>query len=138
MRPPSEKRPVVQTEANRRIGARTEVVVPVVVMPAPDGPRGLRRLVSAKLKGRITNVSVSGAEVVTRPAKWIAVRHRVMLGDEHGAALAEIRRVESLGKDKVRFGVIFVEMDPEFEVELHKAAGFRQDDDLAWRWDRGD
>lgn len=129
---------MVQTDANRRIGARTEVVVPVIVMPAPEGARGLRKLLSAKLKGRITNVSVSGAEVVSRPAKWIAVRSRVLLGDEHGAALVDIRRVEQIGKDKVRWGVIFVEIDPEFEAVLHQAAGFRQDDDLAWRWDRAD
>lgn len=129
---------MVNTEANRRIGARNPVVVPVTVMQAPDGRRGLRRIVAAKLKGRITNVSVSGAEIVTRPVPWIAERTRVLVGNESGAALAEVRRIDQVGKDKIRWGVLFIEVDPAFEAALHQAAGFSQDTDQAWRWNRPD
>lgn len=129
---------MVQTDANRRIGTRIDVVVPVTVMPAPEGRRGLRRVVQSKLKGRITNVSVSGAEVVSRPAKWIGPRSRLLIGNEKGAALVEVRRVEKLDKDKIRWGVIYVEIEPEFAADLNQAAGYRQDEDLAWRWDRAD
>lgn len=129
---------MVNTEANRRIGARNPVVVPVTVMHAPEGRRGLRRILAAKLKGRITNVSVSGAEIVTRPAPWITPRTRVLLGDETGAALVEVRRVEPVAKDKIRWGVIFIEIDPAFEAALHQAAGYDQDQDLSWRWNRAD
>ncbi len=129
---------MVNTEANRRIGARNPVAVPVTVMHTPDGRRGLRRIVAAKLKGRITNVSVSGAELVTRPVPWIKPRARVLIGDETGAALAEVRRVDHVEKDKIRWGVLFIEIDPAFEAALHQASGYDQDQDQSWRWNRAD
>jgi hypothetical protein len=118
---------------NRRIGSRTAVDVAVRIGPIPK--RGLLRRSTPAVSGHLTNLSVSGAVVECTGCGGLAKGDHTFLTGAEGRALVEVRRVEELGDKRFRYGLLFVEIDPDFQVALNEASQGNARVGLEWRWD---
>ena len=125
---------MADTSTNRRIGVRNDAAIPVTVELPPERKRGFRRIVVRKLDGLITQLSVSGAEIECRPLAGFQVPGRAQINGQQGSALVEVRRVEELPDGRVRYGALFVSIDPAFEAALHATACDGRDGQVDWHW----
>jgi hypothetical protein len=117
---------------NRRIGSRTSVRIPVTIRRPTSrfSLRGPRRVEAV-----ITNLSVTGLEVSCHPIPDLALRDRVIIETETGNATAELRRIETLDKKQVHYGLLLLEMDAPFEKAMNQIATGMGSDEFDWRWD---
>ncbi len=124
---------MVNNAANRRIGSRVTVELTVTLQAAPK-QKGLRRSNGRAAKARITNLSVTGAEVECSGIDGLNVRDKAILTGAEGRAVVEIRRVTRVDRRHVVYGVLFDDIDPAFATALNRATSGDDSEDLDWRW----
>lgn len=127
---------MADTFADRRIGSRAPVRIPVTVQMPPEKKRALRRIVVRRIDGFITDLSVTGAEIECRQTEWLQARAHVLIGNDDGAGSVEIRRVEPIGNGQARYGVLFLELDTAFAAALHNMSTGGLGGQFDWRWDK--
>ena len=122
-------RPTLQ---GQRIGARITVNVSAQFQPIRRNKSMFRRDPRPK-PATITNLSVSGAQVESGSC-GLEVRDRARLITGDGSALVIIRRVEQIDKDACRYGVEFVEVEPQLGVYINQLCVGARADEVDWRW----
>ena len=127
---------MADTFADRRIGSRSPVRIPVTVHMPPEKKRALRRIVVRSVDAFITDLSVTGAEIECRQTEWLQVRAHVLIGNDDGAGTVEIRRVEPTRDGQARYGLLFLEMDPAFAAALHNESTGGLGGQFDWQWDK--
>jgi hypothetical protein len=123
---------MTHSNINRRIGARTDVRIPVTLRPEPT--RGLLARRSRHVEAVVLNASVSGIEVDCHPLPRVGVRDRVLVSASDGQARAEVRRVESIDATHVHYGLLLLESDEAFDTALHDIASTLGRESADWRW----
>ena len=124
---------MVNNAANRRIGSRVTVEMTVTLQPAPK-QKGLRRSNGRAVKGRVTNLSVTGAEIECAGIDGLLVRDKAILTSDDGRAVVEIRRVTRIDRRRVVYGVLFDDIDTAFANALNRATAGDDSQELDWRW----
>jgi len=117
---------------NRRIGSRTDVQIPVTLRRPSQG---FSWRPGRHVEAVIVNMSVTGIEVECTSLPGVTPRDRLIVEAENGTATAELRRIETLGKKQVRYGLLFLEIDAPFETAMNQIATGLGRDQIDWRWE---
>src|SRR5690349_14755831 len=117
---------------NRRIGARTDVRIPVTLRPEPARSRLARR--PRHVEAVVLNASVSGIEVDCHPLPRVGLRDRLLVTAHDGQATVELRRIETIEPDRVHYGLMLLESDEAFDTALHDIASTLGAESADWRW----
>lgn len=120
------------TISNMRIGERVHVSLQAQVQPIPRKSSLFSRSPKAR-KAAITNLSVSGAEIECVPLP-VEVRDKATLQLPEGKAVVEIRRIEPVHKNRVRYGLQFLSIDPNLVVFFNQMSSGDRTDEIDWRW----
>ena len=118
---------------NRRIGSRTDVRVPVTLQRQQQ--RGFLRRRGRHVEAVILNVSVSGLEVECHPLPATDLHDRLIVRTSQGTAMADLRRIQVIADDLVRYGLLLLESDRGFESVMYEIASSLHAEPVDWVWE---
>jgi hypothetical protein len=117
---------------NRRIGARTDVRIPVTLRT--ESARGLFTRRPRHVEAVVLNASVSGIVVDCHPLPGVGLRDHLLVTAHEGRATVEVRRIETIEQDRVHYGLLLLESDEAFDTAMHDIAGTLGAESADWRW----
>jgi hypothetical protein len=120
--------------SERRIGQR-KLVSPVAIDWRVDVKGRKRKAAKRRQTGYVVDLSVSGASIEAPRADDLLKGHRVVIGLGEWRAVVIIRRIAEVSNERnLRYGVEFLDMDPEFVERIHHVlAADRSAVDAFWR-----
>ena len=118
---------------NRRIGARTDVRIPVTL--ERQEVRGFLKRRARHVEAVIMNASVSGLEVECHPLPGTGLRDRLIVRADKATAIAELRRTETLTEDRVHYGLLLLDSDPAFDAAIRNIASTLRTESVDWLWE---
>lgn len=122
----------------RRIGTRTRMTPLQIDWRLPDPDRKKRRRADPATESAwIVDVSVTGAAIEAPLSEDLFKGHRVRIGVDGSVGIVVIRRVTPTDNEwTVRYGVEFVDLDPELEAVFRGLLEKERPAGLETRWQR--
>ena len=131
--PSKAENPMPYIGSNRRIGARTDVRIPVTLQR--QEARGFLPRRARHVEAVIMNASVSGLEVECHPLPGVGMRDHLIVRADKGTATVELRRTETLGKNRVRYGLLLLESNAAFDATIRDITATLPTESVDWRWE---